>query len=73
LKERSLTISSNADILSKESILDSFVEIQINQEILDDKFLNGQIVLIVVPKENVTIDVINVSSIVLFEDNTFTM
>ncbi|KAG4101694.1 hypothetical protein H8356DRAFT_985190 [Neocallimastix lanati (nom. inval.)] len=73
LKERSLTISSNADILSKESILDSFVEIQINQEILDDKFLNGQIVLIVVPKENVTIDVINVSSIVLFEDNTFTI
>ncbi|OUM63271.1 hypothetical protein PIROE2DRAFT_10240 [Piromyces sp. E2] len=73
LKERSLTISSNAFVLSKEMILDSFVNIDIIQEFLDEKSLNGQIVLLISPKENVTIEVVNVTSDVLFEDNTFTM
>jgi len=73
LKERSLTISSNAFVLSKEIILDSFVNIEIVQEFLDEKTLTGQIVLLISPKENAIIEVVNVTSDVLFEDNTFTM
>lgn len=73
LKERSLTISSNAYVLSKETILDSFVTIEIAQEFTDDKCLNGHILLLITPKENVIIEVVNVTSDVLFEDNTFTI
>ncbi|ORX77874.1 hypothetical protein BCR32DRAFT_295342 [Anaeromyces robustus] len=73
LKERSLTISSNAYILTKEIILDSFVDISISQEFFDDRNLNGQIVLLITPKDNVVIEVINVTSNVLFEDNTYTI
>jgi len=73
LKERSLTISSNAFVLSKEMILDSFVTMEISQEFMDDKCLNGQVILLISPKENVLIEAVNVTSDVLFEDNTYTM
>ncbi|ORX46466.1 hypothetical protein BCR36DRAFT_405737 [Piromyces finnis] len=73
LKERSLTISSNAFVLSKDMILDSFATIEIIQEFVDNKNLIGQIVLLITPKENAIIEVVNVTSDVLFEDNTFTI